>query len=236
MKTYPLHPYCAFFPQAHEDILDDMASDIYTNGQTDPIVLHEGQVLDGRNRQLACEMARVEPLYVEYKGNDPLGFVISKNLNRRHLNDSQRTMLSQQAYKIRKLERLNKSTEKIVEEIAEQFNVTERGVRRASRVADVASSDVQKKIVDGDVSIKCVETAMQPSVHPDGTGCYEYAEGKSFDEIEIAELPETWRKAILKSSESAVSRDAAKRITIRFCSNRQAPVRNSSLTSAVIRR
>lgn len=43
-----------------------------------------------------------------------------------------------------------------------------------------------------------------PSVHPDGTGVYKYAPGKSFDEIEVAELPEAWREAITKSSQKKV--------------------------------
>jgi len=42
-------------------------------------------VLDGRNRLLACEEAGVTPRFVKYEGNDPAGFVHSKNHTRRHL-------------------------------------------------------------------------------------------------------------------------------------------------------
>ena len=61
-------------------------------GLREPIVLYEGKILDGKNRYVACDMAGVEPRYVEYdmeKHGDPLQFVISQNLCRSNLNESQ---------------------------------------------------------------------------------------------------------------------------------------------------
>lgn len=51
-------------------------------------------VLDGRNRYMAARDLGIEYPFCEYEGNDPLGFVISKNLKRRHLNESQRAMIA----------------------------------------------------------------------------------------------------------------------------------------------
>lgn len=69
--------------------LKKLAASIKINGQQEEIttieVDGEDQVLDGRNRFAACRLAGVEPEFKEYTGDDPLGFVIEKNMERRHL-------------------------------------------------------------------------------------------------------------------------------------------------------
>ena len=94
----PLHPYCSMFPQASESEIETLAEDIRRNGLHEEIVRHQGQILDGRNRELACKKAGVEPKYVEYAGDasdDGLfQFVISKNARRRHLRDSQKALIA----------------------------------------------------------------------------------------------------------------------------------------------
>jgi len=47
-----------------------MTVDIKENGLVEFIVLHEGKILDGRNRYNACNDAGVEPKFVEYEGED----------------------------------------------------------------------------------------------------------------------------------------------------------------------
>ena len=59
-----------------------------------PIWLYHGQILDGRNRYRACQqLGSVCPMRV-YAGEDPVGFVISMNLQRRHVDESQRGMVA----------------------------------------------------------------------------------------------------------------------------------------------
>ena len=48
--------------------LQALAEDIRANGLLNDIVLHQGKILDGRNRYLACGMAGVEPRLREWKG------------------------------------------------------------------------------------------------------------------------------------------------------------------------
>jgi site-specific DNA-methyltransferase (adenine-specific) len=51
--------------------------------------------LDGRNRLAACEIAGVEPTFVEWQGTgSPTEWVISENLIRRHLTTSQRAVVA----------------------------------------------------------------------------------------------------------------------------------------------
>jgi hypothetical protein len=89
----PNHEYANLFPMLDAQHLDELATDIKTNGQREPIVLLEGQILDGRNRCDACLKIKVDPFYRFYDprqdGKSPLAFVLSRNLKRRHLTLSQ---------------------------------------------------------------------------------------------------------------------------------------------------
>ncbi len=83
------HEIAGIFPLLEGKELQALADDIEKRGLEEWIVLYEGKILDGRNRYRACEMAGFQPLYRTYGGQDPLGFVVSKNLKRRHLDQSQ---------------------------------------------------------------------------------------------------------------------------------------------------
>jgi hypothetical protein len=68
-----------------DEALKELAEDIKAQGQLEPIVLHEGKILDGNNRYLACREVGFEPKAVNFDGTDPYAFVLSKNSKRRHL-------------------------------------------------------------------------------------------------------------------------------------------------------
>jgi ParB-like chromosome segregation protein Spo0J len=69
-----------------EDELRALTKDIKANGLIDNIILtQDGQLLDGRNRLIACERLGIEPRVDIYSGTDLVAFSISKNLSRRHL-------------------------------------------------------------------------------------------------------------------------------------------------------
>ena len=92
---YEAHPAAALFPMLSDAELRELADDIETNGQIDPIVIYESKILDGRNRYAACELVGVEPKFEFANGNigSPIQFVISKNLHRRQLTVSQRAAI-----------------------------------------------------------------------------------------------------------------------------------------------
>ena len=57
--------------------------------------MHEGKVIDGRNRLEGCHRAGVEPTFTEWTGTGSVvASILSVNLHRRHLSDQQRAMLA----------------------------------------------------------------------------------------------------------------------------------------------
>lgn len=88
------HRFADLFPLMDGEAFDELVEDVRAHGLREPIVLFEGQVLDGRNRLRACEAAGVEPRFVDLpESTDPLAWVVSHNLHRRHLSASQRALL-----------------------------------------------------------------------------------------------------------------------------------------------
>lgn len=89
------HRLARYFPLLNEEELDLLAESIRKNGQREPIVTYEGQILDGINRWRACQKLGIEPEYRELpEGTDPLQYVVDMNIRRRHLDVSQRAMLA----------------------------------------------------------------------------------------------------------------------------------------------
>jgi hypothetical protein len=76
------------------DEFNKLVEDLKQYGLLTPIVVYEGKILDGRNRDRGCIEAELTPRYVEYTGSDPLGFIVSANLHRRHLTTGQRAMIA----------------------------------------------------------------------------------------------------------------------------------------------
>ena len=69
---YELHPLCTLFPRLSGDRIDALVGDIAAKrAAREPIVLHDGMIIDGGNRAAACYAAGVEPRYVEFAGGNP---------------------------------------------------------------------------------------------------------------------------------------------------------------------
>ena len=87
------HPFADVFPILDGEAFNALEKDIEARGQQEPIVVYEGKILDGRNRYRACQILGREPEVREFAGDDAMGFVLSANLHRRHLNEGQRAMV-----------------------------------------------------------------------------------------------------------------------------------------------
>ena len=85
------HPLSAAFPDMPEDEFAALVEDIRQNGLLQPVVTHDGMVLDGWHRYRASLDAGVVPEFAKFDGADPVAFVLSLNMHRRHLNATQRS-------------------------------------------------------------------------------------------------------------------------------------------------
>nr|WP_278520093.1 MT-A70 family methyltransferase [Brucella anthropi] len=161
--TYPAHPLADIFPMIAEADLKVLAADIAANGQVDPILLLGGKVLDGRNRQAACKLAGIEPLYTDFGGTDPVSFVLSKNLHRRHLSESQRAMA---AAMIVDWERgINQTTAGAANlqtrRAAEKLSISERSVFSAKRIREHGAPELIEAIRCGKVAVHTGEAISE---------------------------------------------------------------------------
>ena len=99
--------------------------------------------------------AGIECRSVPYTGNDPVGYVISKNLKRRHLNESQRAMVAERLATMAQGARTDLSPigEKSQAQAAKLLNVGKRSVERAREVRDHGAPELQAAVEGGQVSV-----------------------------------------------------------------------------------
>jgi hypothetical protein len=90
-----LHPIAHLFPEMSGPELDALVVDIGEHGQRVPLLLHEGKVVDGRHRLLACEALGITPKTEEWTGEGSvIDHVVALNLHRRHLTASQKAAVA----------------------------------------------------------------------------------------------------------------------------------------------
>ena len=87
------HDAANLFPMMDNETFDALRVDIAEHGLREPIVLFDGEILDGRNRHRACDDLGIEPDFTRYAGDSPVAYVVSLNLHRRHLDTGQRSMI-----------------------------------------------------------------------------------------------------------------------------------------------
>lgn len=161
------HPYSELFPWIEGAAFEDLKADIAANGIREPIVFFEDQVLDGRNRYKAARDLGIAYPRIEYEGDDPLSFVVSLNLKRRHLSESQRALV---AKRLANMPEGRPSNTPAIEGVsisqsraANMLNVSVASVERASVLIDRGAPELIAAVDAGTASVSAAsEVAKLP--------------------------------------------------------------------------
>jgi N6-adenosine-specific RNA methylase IME4/ParB-like chromosome segregation protein Spo0J len=163
MKSF--HPLANIFPLIEGAEFDELVADIVAHGVLEPIWIYEGQIIDGRNRYRAAELAGVDCPMREYIGDDPVSFVVSLNLKRRHLDESQRAMVAAKLATLGQGARTDLSPigEMSQAAAAELLNVGKRSVERAREIIDDGATELVAAVERGQVSVSAAaDVASKP--------------------------------------------------------------------------
>ncbi|WP_261541656.1 ParB/RepB/Spo0J family partition protein [Burkholderia multivorans] len=160
MSALQLHPLCTLFPRLEGAEFEALKADVAANGQREPIVVHDGLILDGGNRYRACVELGIEPRTVPFSGGNLVSFVLSANLHRRHLTPGQQAAIVASAQDWAKAQPAHRPTEKecnvaplsTVADRAAQSGASVRTQKMADKVAR-ANPELAKKVAHGEVTL-----------------------------------------------------------------------------------
>jgi len=186
---YQIHPAAMLFPEMEGDQWVKFVADIRDNGQREPIVVHNGQVIDGRNRLRACRWLKIDPKVRQYHGReeDIIPYVMSLNLNRRHLTESQRAMIAAKVATMKQGARTDLAgiQAKSQPEAAKLLNVSRDSVQKAAAVTKLGQPEVVAAVSTGKISLNEASKIVQL---------------KPEKQKEIVELPKAERREALHGS------------------------------------
>jgi len=148
-----LHPAVQLFPRLSDTELKKLSDDIKKNGLQLPIQTCEGKIIDGRNRLLACQLANVEPTFVEWKGESIVRHVYSMNSVRRQLTASQNAvagtnMLPLLEAEAKERQRAGGGDKKSARAQEEKGKGKAAGAKKDKKGKKAAGADGQKSLVE----------------------------------------------------------------------------------------
>lgn len=214
------HEYASVFPMLDGQPYRDLVDDIRKNGVREPVVFLDGKILDGRNRYCAAREAGVDYPFIEYEGDDPLGYVISLNLKRRHLSESQRAMVAKKLETMRQGRPSGKDANLHVsrEQASTMLNVSPRSVATAAKVIENGTPELAAAVEEGKVSVSAA------------------AEVASLPKEEQAEIVAKGEKEVLAKAKEIKDRQKAEREAQKAENERQRDEARSKLNPEIQKR
>jgi hypothetical protein len=162
---YPLHPACAAWDAMNETELQELAESIRANGLDKPVTItQDGQMLDGKNRQAACAMAGVTLRVETYEGDDPIGFTVRCNKERKHYTAAQLALigatlanLKNGSNQFRKKEGFRRENPlpkaRTQKQVAEDLGINSAMISKARTLEENAEPHVIEAVRSGDLSL-----------------------------------------------------------------------------------
>jgi N6-adenosine-specific RNA methylase IME4 len=147
------HPLAEIFPLMEGAEFEELVADVRVHNVREPVWLHQGKILDGRNRYRAAKTADVPCPTRVYEGNDPVSFVISLNLKRRHLSGSQRAMVAAKLATLSDGQRADLVEGLPIGRASELLNVGERSVARAREVRARGAPELVRAVEAGQIKV-----------------------------------------------------------------------------------
>ena len=158
---YQVHPAAKFFPLMVGAEFAAFCNNVQHSGLLQDVVLWRkgGQdwLLDGRNRLRACKETGIKPTFTHYEGDDPYGFVVSHNLQRRHLGESQRAMVGARLKEV--IERQDppepaaERKPRPRDQAAQMVSVGGRSIQKAAKVIKHGTPELQASVDAGVVRV-----------------------------------------------------------------------------------
>jgi hypothetical protein len=161
-----VHPAAELFPLMEDERFAEFVEDIKEHGLLESIVVTpNGAVLDGRHRLLACRATNTEPRFTTHEGN-PWEYVISVNLHRRHLTDTQRAVVAGKMADRSPGERTSNASAEAFQappqrEAAKLLNVSRSSVQRARTVMNQGTPAVTELVESGKVPLATAERVVR---------------------------------------------------------------------------
>ncbi|MGC8569634.1 MAG: ParB N-terminal domain-containing protein [Nitrososphaeria archaeon] len=205
--------YAMIFPDMEPEEYEKLKEDIKEHGLLEPIVVKDGEIIDGKHRYRACMELGIEPKFVELPdGISPLEYVIAKNLHRRHLTKDQRAVIAQEILPLLEEEARHRS----------MANLKPFKSAQSSEVPNLAplgkSRDIAGKMLDvGHTYVSMAKAVLKKA--PELREPIMKGQLKLLEAKRIAELPEEKRRIVLEKKLEDPKRDV--RVIIREINNRE---------------
>lgn len=193
---FRIHPLASLFPLIEDELFEELLESVAERGLAVPVEVHEGLIVDGRNRLRAIEVLRQRGLDVEVRTTDwqpTRGETLEEhlfeiNVLRRHLTVDQRVVLG-----LRFLPAIREA--RVARQAASRFGTGERtpaAAHSSPPETDCGDGDRSSRAKDGRSTAGALSKLTKSTVHKARQGI------KLFDDIEADIVPSEEMEAVLR--------------------------------------